>query len=468
MRDLTTGHVGGQILRFTAPMLVGNIFQQAYHIIDCILVGKLLGVQALAAVGASFPIIFALIAFVTGIATGGTVIISQYFGAKNYGKVKRTIDTMYIFIFLASIVIMAVGITSSGMIFRLIRLPEEIIPQAVLYLNTFLYGTILLFGFNATSAILRGLGDSVTPLIFLMISSVFNIVFVYVFIKYFGWGIRGAAFATVLAQGGAFITSIFYLNKTHKIVQLRIKELVFDWDIFKKSVQIGLPSGLQQTFVSIGMIALVSIVNGFGTSVLAAYTIVGRIDNIAMLPAMNFGQALTTFVGQNIGANKTGRVRSGMLATLSMSVLLSLLITIVVIIFRFQLMRLFTDNETVVQIGIRYLMIVSSCYFIFSIMFSLNGVLRGAGDTLIPMFITLVSLWFIRIPLASLLSGNLFSFAHNHGYALTLPVIFTGKLKETGIWWAIPMAWLIGSLFSFWYYMKGNWKNKVIVQPEIQ
>jgi putative MATE family efflux protein len=334
MRDLTKGHIGKQILRFATPMLIGNIFQQAYHIIDCILVGKLLGVEALAAVGASFPIIFALIAFVIGIASGGTVIISQYFGAKNYGKVRKTIDTLYIFIFFSSIVIMTAGITFSSHIFRLVGLPKEIIPQAMDYLNTLLLGTVFLFGFNGTSAILRGLGDSVTPLVFLVISSIFNIVFVYVFIRYFGWGIKGAAYATVIAQGGAFISTIIYLNKTHKIVQLKLRELVFDWEIFRKSVQIGLPSGLQQTFVSLGMLALLNIVNGFGTSVLAAYTVVGRIDNIAMLPAMNFGQALTSFTGQNIGANKTGRVRSGLLATLTMSTILSILITIDAFVYK--------------------------------------------------------------------------------------------------------------------------------------
>jgi putative MATE family efflux protein len=468
MRDLTNGHVGGQILKFTAPMLIGNIFQQAYHIIDCILVGKLLGVEALAAVGASFPIIFALISFVIGIASGGTVIISQYFGAKKYGYVRKTIDTLYIFIFFASIVIMTIGITFSGYIFKLVGLPAELVPKAMEYINTLLLGTLFLFGFNGTSAILRGLGDSVTPLVFLVISSFFNIIFVYVFIKYFGWGIKGAAFATVLAQGGAFFSTIFYLNKTHKIVQLKLKELVLDWEIFRKSVQIGLPSGLQQTFVSLGMVALLSIVNGFGTSVLAAYTVVGRIDNIAMLPAMNFGQALSSFTGQNIGANKIGRVRDGLVATLSMSTIISALITIIVIIFRFQLMHLFTSDEIVVLIGARYLVIVGSTYFIFSIMFTLSGVLRGAGDTLIPMFITLVSLWFIRIPFAWLLSGKFSAIIHNYGYAIDLPAIFSGKLKETGIWWSIPLAWLLGAIFSFWYYMKGSWKNKVIVQPERQ
>jgi len=466
MKDLTTGRVGVQILKFSAPMIIGNIFQQAYQVIDGIIVGKLLGVNALAAVGASFPIIFALISFVIGIGSGGTIIVSQYFGAKDYKNVRKAIDTIYIFLFFSSIVIMTLGISFSRHLFQLIGLPEVIIPQAMAYFNTFLLGTVLLFGFNGTSSILRGLGDSVTPLVFLIISSIVNIVLVYVFIKYFGWGIRGAAYATVIAQGGAFFSAILYLNKTHKLVQLKVKELVFDWAIFRKSLQIGLPSGLQQTFVSMGMVALVSIVNNFGVNVIAAYTIVGRIENIAMLPAMNFGHALSTFVGQNIGAKKVDRVRSGLTATLIISATTTLIISSLILLFRTQLMHLFTNDIDVILIGVRYLIIVSASYVIFSIMFSFSGVLRGAGDTLIPMFITLFSLWFIRIPLASLFSGRFYEVISKWGYHLNLPSIFKGELHENGIWCAIPVAWLLGAIFSFWYYKKGNWKNKVLVPLE--
>lgn len=466
MRDLTSGHVGIQILKFSAPMILGNIFQQAYQVIDGIIVGKLLGVNALAAVGASFPIIFALISFVIGIASGGTIIISQYFGAKDYKNVRKAVDTIYIFIFLASIIIMTLGISFSRQMFMLIGLPEALIPQAMAYLDTFLLGTILMFGFNGTSAILRGLGDSVTPLIFLVISAIVNIGLVYVFIKFFGWGIQGAALATVVAQGGAFLSAILYLNKTHKLVRLKIKELTFDWAIFRKSIQIGLPSGLQQTFVSFGMVALVSIVNGFGVNVIAAYTIVGRIDNLAMLPAMNFGQALSAFVGQNMGARKISRVRTGLIATLLISAGISLIISAIVLLFRVPLMQLFTSDAVVIAIGAKYILIVGASYFVFSIMFSLTGVLRGAGDTLIPMFITLFSLWAVRIPLASLFSGRFYELTCKWGFSLNLPEIVKGKLGETGIWWSIPVAWLLGAIFSFWYYRRGNWKNKVVVKME--
>lgn len=466
MRDLTTGHVGRNILTFTLPMLAGNIFQQTYHIVDSIIVGRFLGKEALAAVGASTPIIFALISFVLGIAMGGNIVVAQYFGAKDLVKVRKSIDTLYIFIFFASILITAVGISLSVPIFHLMKLPEEIIPQAKAYLNTFLLGTVVLFGLNGTSAILRGLGDSVTPLIFLIISSVLNIILVYVFVRYLGSGVSGAAWATVISQGVVFIAAIIYLNKTHTLVKLRLKELVFDWEIFWKSVKIGVPSGFQQTFVAFGMVALMRIVSNFGTNVIAAYTVAGRIESIAMLPAMNFGQALSTFVGQNIGANKLERVRNGLLSTLGLSGLASIVLSLLIILFRNPLVGMFTDDSTVISIGAQYLMIVGSGYLFFSIMSSLNGVLRGAGDTLIPMFITLLSLWLIRIPIAALLSGRFFSTLEHWGLNMSMHPIFSGSLHEQGIWFAIPIAWLIGVICSFFYYRTGNWRNKSVLYVE--
>ena len=426
-------------------MLIGNLFQQVYNVVDSIIVGRLIGKEALAATGASFPIIFILISFVIGISTGGTIVISQYFGAKKMDMVRRAIDTLYIFIFVASLLIMFLGIYFGRTIFELTRLPEDVIPQATIYLNTFLSGTILLFGFNATSAILRGLGDSKTPLVFLAIATVLNIFFDILFIKYFHWGIRGAALATVLAQGVALVSATIYLNRTHELVQLRVGQMKFDKEIFYQSFRIGLPSGFQQTFVAVGMMALFRIVNDYGTNVVAAYSVAGRIDNLAMLPAMNFGQALGTFVGQNMGARKPERVRKGFVATLLLSSTTSILVTVVMMLWRNNLVGLFTTDTNVIEIGAHYLLIVSSCYVVFSIMFSLNGVLRGAGDTLVPMFFTLISLWIIRIPSAVILSKH---------------------MGVPGIWLAVPIGWSIGAIFSFFYYLSGRWKTKGIIKQQ--
>ncbi|HPG32407.1 MAG: MATE family efflux transporter [Lentimicrobiaceae bacterium] len=443
MHDLTEGKPGKLILQFATPMLIGNVFQQLYNVTDSIIVGKFLGKEALAAVGASFPLIFMLISFIIGIASGSTIIIAQYFGAKDMARVRKTIDTMYIFLFFASILIAIVGMVFSGPIFRLIKLPEELIPHAALYMNVYLSGMIFFFGFNGTSAILRGLGDSKTPLYFLIISTLANIIFDLLFIVVFKWGIAGAALATVLSQAGAFLTTVIYLNRTHEVINLSWRKLDWDRDIFKSSIRIGVPTGFQQTFVSLGMLALLRIVNDYGTDAVAAYSVAGRIDGLASLPAMNFGQALSTYTGQNIGANKTPRVKLGLVATLNISTVVALVTSALVIIFREPLMAMFTNDQSVIDIGARYLLIVGGFYIFFSSMFVVGGVMRGAGDTIIPMFITLFSLWIVRIPIAWFLSH---------------------RIGIDGIWWAVPIAWFFGMSFSYIYYRTGKWKTKAVVK----
>lgn len=426
-------------------MLLGNVFQQLYNIVDSIIVGNFIGKEALAAVGASFPIIFTLISLVIGFAMGATIIIAQYFGSKQMEKVKLTIDTLYIVLFFASIAISIIGIALTGPILRLIQLPEEVFPQARLYLIIYLSGLVFFFGFNGTSAILRGLGDSKTPLYFLIIATLANLVFDLLFVIVFKWGIAGVAIATVISQGGAFFTAIIYLNKTHTLMKFSIFRLKFDKEIFRNSMRIGLPSGLQQTFVSLGLLAITWIVNLFGVNVIAAYSIAMRIDSLASLPAMNFSAALSTFVGQNIGANKTERVRAGLIATLKMTILISVFFSVIAILFSRFLMGLFTNDQEVIAIGVKYLIIVSSFYLLFSTLFVINGVMRGAGDTLIPMFITLFALWFARIPIAWFLSQ---------------------RIGETGIWWSMPIGWFIGMAMGILYYRSGRWKKKAVIRFE--
>ncbi len=443
MHDLTTGRPAGLILRFATPMLLGNVFQQLYNVTDSIIVGRFLGKEALAAVGASFPLIFMLVSFIIGIASGSTIIIAQYFGAKDMAKVRRSMDTMYIFLFFASLLVGILGIAFSEPIFRLIRLPEEVIPQAALYMQVYFTGILFFFGFNGTSAVLRGLGDSKTPLYFLIISTLTNIVFDLLFVVVFKWGIAGAAMATVLSQAGAFVTLVIYLNKKHPLINLSWRKLAWDREVFRESIRIGVPTGFQQTFVSLGMLALLRIVNDFGTDTVAAYSVAGRIDGLASLPAMNFGQALSTYTGQNIGARKINRVGEGLRATLRMSSVVAVVTSLIIMIFREPLMTLFTSDPEVIQIGARYLLIVGGFYVLFSSMFVIGGVMRGAGDTIVPMFITLLSLWLFRIPLAAILSRS---------------------IGVDGIWWAIPIAWFMGMTLSFLYYRTGKWKTKTVVK----
>ncbi len=441
MKDLTIGNEAKLIFRFALPMLLGNVFQQFYQVVDTIIVGNVLGKDALASVGSSFPIIFALIALIIGIGSGFGIVISQYFGAKQIDKVKSTIGTMFISLGILSIVMSVIGISLSGPIFRFLELPENLMPEATTYLNIYLGGIIAMFGYNATSAVLRGLGDSKTPLYFLILSTVVNVGLDLLFIMVFNWGIAGAAWATIISQAGAFITAVIYLNKTHAIISFRKKAMMFDYKIFKQGVRIGLPSGLQQTFVALGMMALMGIVNTFGIDVIAAYSIGGRIDSFAALPAMVFSAALATFTGQNLGAGKEFRVKKGLIATVIMASVFYVVITTIIIIFRQPLVSLFNNDAEVVRIGAEYLTIVNVFYIFFILMFVMYGFLRGAGATLIPMFISVFSLWLIRVPLAYFLSQH---------------------YGETGIWWSIPLAWATGLAGAFIYYLSGKWKGKVV------
>jgi putative MATE family efflux protein len=443
MKDLSVGNEGRLIFQFATPMLLGNMFQQLYNVVDSIIVGQYIGKEALAAVGASFPIIFTLISFIIGIAIGSTVIISQYFGAKDFDKVKRAIDTLYIFIFFASLFVSLLGIYFSTDIFRLIGLPDDVLPQADRYLDIYLSGLVLFFGFNATSAILRGLGDSRTPLYFMIIATLANIGFDFLFVVGFGWGIEGAALATIVAQGGAFVTAILYLNRTHEIINLSWRKMVFDRELFRANIRIGIPIGLQQSFVALSMMVMYWLVNPFGTNSVAAYSVVFRIDSFAAMPAMNFAAALSTFVGQNLGANKPERVRTGLISTIVMTSVFAFTITAIALIFAEPLMRLFTNDQEVIAIGVEYLYIVSPFYVVFTAMFTVGGVMRGAGDTLIPMLITFIALWVVRIPLCYYLSID---------------------LGVVGIWWGIPGAWLTGLILSFIYYLTGKWKAKALVK----
>jgi putative MATE family efflux protein len=443
LKDLTTGKVGKQIFYFALPMLMGNVFQQLYNVVDTIVVGKALGKNALAAVGASFPLIFILISFVVGIAMGSTVIISQYYGAKQMNNVKKAIDTLNIFMFFAAVFLTFLGRWASQYIFQLIDLPEEAMLEAINYFNVYAFGFIFFFGFQGTSAILRGLGDSKTPFYFLILSTLTNIALDILFVFGFGWGIKSVAAATVIAQGIAFLAIEVYLNKYHSFLDFNPMKMKFDKEVFRKSLKIGLPAGFQQTFVSIGFLALYKIVNGFGTSTIAAYAVAMRIDAFAALPAMNFSAALSTFTGQNIGAGRMERVAEGLKVTLMMIAVVAISVTTLALLFASQLMHAFTNDPEVVKVGMEYIYIVSPFYLVFSSMFVLMGVLRGAGDTMFTMFMTIIALWAIRIPVSYWLSET---------------------MGTQGIWWGIPIAWSVGITISTLYYFSGRWKTKTVVK----
>jgi len=448
MIDFTDGRPWKLLLQFSIPMLISNVLTQLYHWADLYIVGNYIGPGAMASVGTTMPILFALVSFIIGITMGGTVIVSQYFGAKDIIKMKRSIDTIIIFIVVAALMVTVVGLIFCDSLLRLVKTPDDVFEGAQTFMQISLTGLLPLFGINCLSAILRGLGDSKTPLYTMLISSVINIILLLIFVSGLGWGIAGAAWATILAQTITLAGMILWLNHKHPVIKITFRKLSFDKAIFRDSVRIGLPNGVQQVMVAIGQMALLGIVNRFtleNSDVLIAYSIVNRIDSLAYAPAMTFSIAIAAFVGQNTGARKINRISSGLNATVVMSSILTIIISAAMMIFAISLMKMFSPEITpdVIAIGKRYLMIICPFIVVFSTMFIYTGVMRGAGDTLVPMFITLLSLWLVRIPLASFLSG------------------FIGT---DGIWWSLPMAWGVGAICAYLYYRSGRWKNKGVVR----
>lgn len=443
MNDLTTGNETRAIVTFAIPMLIGNVFQQLYQMVDSIVVGQGVGKEALGAIGASVPIIFLMVSLIMGVTMGATIMLSQFYGARDTERLRRTMDTAYIFLFIASVIVSVAGFFLSTPILRAMQTPEEILPHASEYLRIMFIGMIFLFGYNTVGAVLRGLGDARRPLYFLIVASILNVVLDLLFVIGFGWGIAGAAWATVISQGVSFVIGVAYMQRRPEL-RTTLRSMRFDRPLFRSMLRIGLPTGIQQSLVSFGFVALTRIVNPFGTDVVAGYTAATRLDSFAMLPAMNLSMAVSTFVGQNLGAGKPERVRRGYAAGMAMGGAISVVLTAVLIVFRDGLIGLFSTDPGVLRYGGEYLTIVTSFYVLFTAMFITGGVLRGAGDTMVQMVITLIALWGVRIPVAALLSGTM------------------GTL---GIWWSIPAGWSVGFALIFGYYLTGRWKRKVLVRP---
>ena len=429
--DLTEGKVWKVIVRFALPLLVGNLLQQFYNITDSIIVGQFLGKEALAAVSASFFIYYFIISLVIGVGSGTTVVISQLFGAKQYQKVQLAFSSFFIFMLVGGIILSIAGIIFAEPVFRLTNTPEEVIPQAVAYFRIYIGGTFLFVTFNSIISILRGVGESVRPMLFILITTVLNIAFDLLFILVFKWGIEGAARATVVSQGIGMCIALAYVNNTHPLLSIKKQDMLFDWKLFKESLKIGLPTSVQQCAIALGLIALLGIVNSFGTNTLTAYGAAGKIDTIITQAVLTLSGALAAFCGQNIGAGRLDRVKKGVQFTMYTNIALYL--------FGNEMMRIFTKDIDVVAIGKEYLLIIGGFFIVHGALNVYNGALRGAGDTLFPMITSLVCLWLIRIPLAYYLSS---------------------WLGRNGIWWAIGISITIGLIVTFVYYKIGFWKRR--------
>ena len=441
MMDLTKGKEWKVLLIFSLPIFLGNLFEQLYNIIDTVIVGNLVGARGLAAVGSSTQIVALTISVSTGMSIGASVIISQLYGAKKNKDMKEVIDTNLIFNILFSTFLMILALFCSNFLLKLLNVPVHLLFDASVYLKTTLLGLPFLFAYNTLSNILRGLGDSKTPTTILISSVLLNTLLDLLFIKGFAYGLVGAALATAIAQLFSFVVCLLYMHKYYPELVPNFFHLKWRWRILKHSLAIGFPAMLQQVFISLGFLVIQFLVNGFGTSAIAAYTAASKVDAFAEMPAINLGQALMNFTAQNEGAGKQKRITKGGKSALITTLLISIAISVLIYSFAPHFIILFNHSKTIVRIGQNYLRIVSVFYFIFGAMQVLNGLLLGYGKSLLPLIASIITFCFLQVPLAVCLSHT--------------------SLGFNGIWLAAPFGWSAGFLMRLIYFRYISKKIKI-------
>lgn len=449
--SMLTDSPGKSLFFFALPMILGNLFQQFYTTVDSIIVGQFVGEDALAAIGASYSLTTVFIMIAIGGGIGASVIISQYLGANLLNKMKTSIYTALISFLSVSILLGLAGLLLSKAILLGLNTPENILADAMLYLRIYFLGLPFLFMYNILSSIFNALGNSKTPLYLLIFSSVLNIVMDLVLVRGFGLGIAGAAVATVFAQGLSAMISFMILTRTLKGYEIEKEEkrMLFDIHMLGNMVKVAIPSMLQQSIVSIGMLLVQSVVNGFGSSVLAGYTAGMRIESICIVPMIASGNAVSTFTAQNLGAGAPERVKRGYAAAVKMVFGFAMVIFLVLTLFHGAIIRSFLDEESgqaAFQTGNAYLSFIAFFFVCIGLKAVTDGVLRGAGDVVVFTLANLLNLT-IRVTFA-------FAFA---------PV-----LGVQAVWMAVPIGWTSNFLVSFIRYLSGKWSKKQLIQEKKQ
>ncbi len=438
MSTMTEGNPLKILLKFAFPMLVGNVLQQLYNMVDSIVVGNYVGKIALAAVGTGFPIIFMMAAMFIGLGIGATILISQYIGAGDMDSVKKTSQTIYTAMIIGSIPISIIGIFLCEPILNLINTPADTLPMAKQYMVIIFAGMVGTFGYNVNAGILQGFGDSKSSLLFLAIATVINIILDLVFVVIFHWSVSGVAIATIIAQIISWIFGIIYMRKKYEVLRFSVIQFKFDKEIFKKILKLGLPTGIQQTLFSVGIMSLQSLVNSYGSDFIAGFNAANKIDTFAFMPIQSFSNAVTTFTGQNIGAKRMDRVHKGTVTAVSLSVIVCL-IALVILPVGPSILGLFNSDPPVIEAGMIYLNNVLPFYTLLAMVFTLNAVIRGAGESVVPMIGAIASLWLGRIPAAFFIADK---FGKEYMFI------------SYGVGWAL---WL---MMTGPYYLSGKWKAK--------
>lgn len=448
--DMTLGVPWQKILIFTIPMLLGNIAQQLYNTVDSIIVGKYVGDNALAAVGSAGPIVNLLLVLFIGISVGSSVIVSQYFGARQREELSKTIGACISLTFVASIIIMVIGALITRPLLEVLKTPDSIIDWCNSYLNVMFIGMAGIAYYNILSGVLRGLGDSISPLLYLIVATVLNIFLDLWFVAGLNLGVFGVALATVIAQAVSAILCLLKLMRMRNVFDFKVKYLKMNRQYAFTIIRLGLPSGLTQAIFSMAMIVVQSLTNSFGEMFIAANVIVMRVDGFAMMPNFSFGTAMTTYAGQNIGAERLDRVKKGTVQGTAMAVITSVIITTLILIFGRNLMSIFTDTPELVDLSMRMMFILSIGYIAMAVSQSLSGVMRGAGDTMTPMWISLVTTVVTRIPLA-----------YGISWITRTPELPNGRSECIFI--SLLISWIIGAVLMTIFYKRGKWMTKSVV-----
>lgn len=447
--DMTEGKPWRKIVVFTFPMLIGNVAQQLYNTVDSIVVGKYVGDNALAAVGSASPIFNLLLVLFVGIAMGAGIMVSQYYGSRDRENLSKTIGTTITLTAVASVLLMLAGSLAIRPVLVLLDTPPSIIDWCTSYLLILLWGIAGLAYYNILCGILRGLGDSLSALVYLLVATVLNIVLDIWFVAGLGMEVAGVALATVIAQLVSAALCILKLRKMTAFFDMKKEYLKPDRENIFTVIRLGLPSGLTQAIFSLAMVVVQSLTNSFGEMIIAANVIIMRVDGFAMMPNFSFGTAMTTYAGQNVGAKQYDRVKQGARQGTLIAVCTSAVITGLILLFGPYLMGIFTNTGELARLSADMMKILAVGYIAMAVTQSLSGVMRGAGDTVTPMWISLLTTVAVRVPLA-----------YGLVYLTRTEELPHGRYES--LWISLLTSWVLGALITFMFYKIGRWKKKAL------
>ncbi len=447
--DMTVGKPWEDIVIFTVPMLIGNIAQQLYNTVDSIVVGQFVGDNALAAVGSAGPILNLLIVLFIGISMGSGIMVSQYLGARNREALSKTIGTSIVLTAAASLLVMVVATLAARPLLELLGTPETIIDWCASYLRIMFLGIAGMAYYNILSGILRGLGDSMSALLYLLVASGLNIALDLLFVARFHMGVAGVALATAISQAISALLCLWRLTRLKDLFELEWKYVRLSKIHMSGIIRLGVPSGVTQAILSMAMLVVQSLTNSFGELFIAANVIVMRVDGFAMMPNFSFGTAMTTYAGQNVGAGEYERVSKGAKQGTAMAMGTSAVIVALILAFGKHLMRIFTSTSELVTLSMNMMRILAVGYVAVAVTQTLSGVMRGAGDTMTPMWISMVSTIIIRVPLA-----------YGLVYLTRTPELPQGQ--RACIFVSLLLSWVLGAVITSIFYKRGRWREKAV------